>query len=100
MKTVVVTSVRTYMSKSEKAMVCINGSIHVSQKQLDGLGYRHAVALQGETINVEFYAEGENMINGQQCTKADTILKSFSVSISENDLKLAKAANFGLIVKL
>lgn len=100
MKTVIVTSVRSYIGKNDKPMVCINGSIHVSQKQLDGLGYRQAIALQGETINVEYYAAGDTMLNGAQCTKADTIVKSFNVSISEADLKLAKAANFGLIVKL
>lgn len=97
-----ITSVRTYTKgegESAKQLVCINNNIHISQKQLNGLGYKNPKALIGSEISVVFYKEGEEMFNKQKCSKADTIVKSFEITDSAEDLRYAKLANAGVIVQ-
>lgn len=95
--------VRTYtkgQGEAAKKMVCINNEIHLSQKQLDGLGYSVPHALIGGKIEAEYYAEGEKLLNGDKCTKADTIVKDFQIEDNEklNNMRLMAAA--GLKVSL
>ena len=101
MKTIVVSKTRTYVrpateKSAERSMVCINDTVHVSLKQLGSLGYTNAQALIGNKVNVDFYAKDEEMFNGAKCTKDDTIVKSFEVEASTQDIALAKAVNAGM----
>ena len=89
-----VKKVRSYL-KVDKAMVCINDTIHVSLKQVQALGYDNPQALLGNEITVVYYAIDEEMINKAKCTKDNTIVKSFEVEASAEDIRLIKAANAG-----
>lgn len=89
--------VRAYM-KGDRAMVCINDTIHLSLKQLTALGYTNPQALIGNEITVVFYALDEEMVNKAKCTKADTIVKSFEIEATSDDIKMQKAVNAGFKV--
>ena len=98
---------RTTKSGVEKSMVCVNDTIHISTAQLASAGYTNARAIIGNTMEVEFYAVGEDLLNKDaatglpmKCTKADSILKSFTIQESALDLQFAKMANAGLSIRL
>lgn len=89
--------VRSYM-KDDRTMVCINDTIHLSLKQIAALGYSNIQALIGNEITVVYYALDEEMVNKAKCTKADTIVKSFEIEASADDIKMQKAVNAGFKV--
>lgn len=84
--------------KVDRAMVCINDTIHLSLKQIEALGYSNPQALLGNEITVVYYAVGDKMVNEKDCTKADTIVKSFEIEASAEDIKMLKAVNAGFKV--
>ncbi len=96
MKDQVIKTVRTFIKGEDKAMVCINNTIYLSQKQVSAIGYKNPKALIGSSISVEYYKVGEELVNGAKCTKADTIIKDFSVEDTAEDIKFAKMANAGV----
>ena len=110
MTTVEIKTIRTYTRTNkfgvEKAIVCINDTIHLSSAQLKASGYSNPKAAIGNVLNVEYFAVGENLLNKDdagvlvKCDKADSIVKSFTIEESAEDLRFAKMANAGLTVKL
>lgn len=91
----IVKKVRSYTKGEDKAMVCINDEIHVSLKQVQALGYQTPQSLLGNKITVEYYKTGDKLLNDKECTKDNTIIKSFEVEASSKDIDMAKAANAG-----
>lgn len=51
--------------------------------------------LKGGDLDVEFYKTGEQLISGAECTKDDSIVKSFELTMPESMTKLAMAASVG-----
>lgn len=100
------TYARTNKAGVEKSMVCINDTIHLSAAQLKASGYPNPRAAIGNTINVVYFAVGEDLLNKDdkglavKCDKADSIVKSFTIEESAQDIQFAKMANAGLSVKL
>lgn len=89
-----VKKVRSFV-RDEKASVCINDTIYLSQKQLESVGYNNPQALIGNKLTIEYYKTGDKLITGSECTKDNMIVKSFSIEASASDITLAKAANAG-----
>ncbi len=99
MKTILITSINAYL-KGEKPMVCLNGSIHLSQKQLTGKGFAHPILLRGATIEVEFFKKGDILLNEAECTKDDIIVKEFEILPAQRVLDLMVAGAVGATVSL
>lgn len=73
-------------------------AIFLSEKQVQratGLNSNYDV-LKGSKIDVTFYKEGEELINGEKATKADSIVKSFVIEKSDKLVEMASAAGFGM----
>lgn len=51
--------------------------------------------LKGSMLDVTYYAVGDKLANGAECTKADTLVKEFSFELSEKTGNIAAAAAFG-----
>lgn len=80
---------------TQRTMVCINDTVHVSTKQTEGLGFHNPQSIVGNELNVEFYKKDEKMFNGQACTDDNKIVKTIEIKLGEFDQKMAKAHNAG-----
>lgn len=51
--------------------------------------------LRGSSLEVTYYAIGDKLANGSECTKADTIVKEYAFELAEKTGNIAAAAAFG-----
>ena len=82
----IISQVNPY-SKNGKQLVCltVNGkTVHVSQAQLTQRGFPNPFDAVGGTAEVEFYKEGDMLLNDAECTQSDVIVKNFSIIPSLN----------------
>jgi hypothetical protein len=100
-----ITGVRT-MVRGEKTSVLFGTASHelgksaifLSEKQVQratGLSGNYGV-LKGSNISVEYYKKGEELINGNKAENDDSIVKSFTIELSEKLTDVASAAAFGM----
>jgi hypothetical protein len=103
MKTVKINNIRTFakdQAKPELLTVVINNEIYLSAKQLANAGYKNPKAAIGCQLSVEYYAVGDLLLDKiSKCTKDNTLIKSFTIEDGEDDIRLAKMANAGVMVK-
>lgn len=68
-------------------------SAHVSESQLvqRGVNPNQALNLVGSQIKVDYFQEGEELINGDICTESGIIVKDFSI---DKSAKLLMAESF------
>lgn len=106
MKTILIKSLKRVTVKSGKRRALINSDTWISEGQFNqavpqGLS---DVNLIGSTLTVEFYAEGEELVTGEECTASNTIVKSVSIQPSM-DAQIASsvaatlAARYGIAPK-
>ena len=96
-----ITSVRTSV-KTDKTLAIIriegqDNPVFLTDKQVKaatGLSKNFSV-LRGSDLEVEYYAVDEELASGQKCTKANTIVKEFSIELAPDMAKIASAAAFG-----
>lgn len=75
--------------------------VYLSAKQMTNAGYRNPKGAIGCELTVTYYNVDELLLDGKsKCTKPDMLVKSFSIEDSAEDLRLAKMANAGVMVKL
>lgn len=84
MKTVTIKSLKRVTIKAGKRRVLINADLWVSEGQFNqavpqGLS---DVNLIGSTITVEYYAEGDELVTGEECTAGNTIVKGVIIQPS------------------
>lgn len=97
-------SIRPYTRKKDSVeMVVITlagqaNAIHLSAKQVrTGAEIKgNFRSLEGSTLTVDFFAKGEAMLNGVECTKDQTIIKTFEFEEAVDMQKLGKAAAKGM----
>ena len=59
----------------------------------------HFQVLKGSDITVTYYAKGEKLSNGQECTEDNTIVKEFEIEVSDSLTNMASAAALGMFMK-
>ena len=96
-----ITSVRTSVKEDKVlAIIRVEGKeqpIFLTAKQIEaatGLSRNFSV-LKGSDINVEYYAEGDELANGTKCTKANTLVKEYDIELAASVNNIATAAAFG-----
>ena len=96
-----ITSVKTAVKEDKVLGVfTLEGSdkaIFLTDKQIysaTGLKNNFSI-LKGSSLEVSYYAVGDKLANGSECTKADTLIKDFSFELSEKIGNIAAAAAFG-----
>lgn len=96
-----ITSVKTAVKEDKVLGVfTLEGSdkvIFLTDKQVfaaTGLKNNFSI-LKGSSLEVSYYAVGDKLANGSECTKADTLVKDFSFDLAEKTSNIAAAAAFG-----
>ena len=88
-KEILIWEVVDYVSKKNgKQMFSFNqGQFHLSYAQMQGKGIDVPQLLQGTTMVVEFYAIGEELLNGKPVTDAEKIVKNFTPEVDKTLLR-------------
>jgi hypothetical protein len=86
MKNVTINSLKRITTKAGKRRVLINGEHFIAEGQFNqalpqGLS---DVNLIGSTIQINFFKKGEELINGQECTDDNMIVKDVVITPSMN----------------
>lgn len=92
---------KAFKDKNGREMIVLNGAgkeevAFLTKKQMESAGYKHPLAIVGNIIEVEFYAEGDKMFNEAICTKAGIIAKNTVIHASADDVLIAKAVGYGM----
>jgi len=97
-----ITNVRTSVKKDKVlAVIRTEGSetpIFLTDKQIasaTGLKSNYSI-LKGSKIDVEYYNEGEELVDGNKCTAGGKLVKEFEFELSDQLNKLAGAGAFGV----
>lgn len=96
METQSIKSARLF-NRNGRDLVCFNGNIVVSAKQVadaTGLKAQYQI-LVGGNISVDFYKADEKMRNDVVCTKDNMIVKEFTIELPSELLAYQRAAAFG-----